>query len=125
MTADPKVEVRPWGSYIVLEEAKTFKIKRVTINVGQSVSLQLHLHRSEHWVVVSGTAEVDVDGKTKLLIRGESTYVQNGAKHRLKNPGMIPLEVIEIQIGEYLKEDDIIRFEDDYGRETVCEQAVG
>lgn len=119
MTVDPKVEVRPWGSYIILEEFKTFKIKRVTINVGQSVSLQLHLHRSEHWVVVSGTAEVDIGDEKKLLIRGESTYVQNGAKHRLKNPGMIPLEVIEIQIGEYLGEDDIIRFEDDYGRETT------
>jgi mannose-1-phosphate guanylyltransferase/mannose-6-phosphate isomerase len=93
---------RPWGSY--------------TVNPGQKLSLQLHHHRSEHWVVVSGTAEVELNGETLLLRQGESTFVRSGMRHRLINPGVIPLEVIEVQLGEYLEEDDIVRFEDDYGR---------
>jgi mannose-6-phosphate isomerase-like protein (cupin superfamily) len=119
-TETPKVEIRSWGSYIILEEAKTFKIKRVTINTGEEgkINLHVHLHRNEHWVIVSGTAEVEIDGEKKLLMKGESTYVQNGAKHRLKNPGMIPIEIIEIQIGEYLTEDDNLYFDDDYVGET-------
>jgi len=108
---------RPWGSYTVLEESGVYKIKRVTVRPGQKLSLQLHHHRSEHWVVVSGTAEVVLDGEIHLLRKGESTFVRSGMKHRLKNPGVIPLEVIEVQLGEYLEEDDIVRFEDDYGRE--------
>jgi len=108
---------RPWGSYTVLEESGVYKIKRVTVRPGQKLSLQLHHHRSEHWVVVSGTAEVQLDKETRLLRKGESTFVRSGMLHRLKNPGVIPLEVIEVQLGEYLEEDDIIRFEDDYGRE--------
>ncbi len=107
---------RPWGSYTVLEDAEGHKIKRVTVKPGQKLSLQLHHHRSEHWVVVSGTAEVQLDGETKLLRQGESTFVRSGIQHRLKNPGVIPLEVIEVQLGEYLEEDDIVRYEDDYGR---------
>jgi mannose-1-phosphate guanylyltransferase/mannose-6-phosphate isomerase len=107
---------RPWGSYTVLEEMGIYKIKRVTVKPGQKLSLQLHHHRSEHWVVVSGTAEIELNGEIKLLRQGESTFVRSGMRHRLKNPGIIPLEVIEVQLGEYLKEDDIVRFNDDYGR---------
>jgi mannose-1-phosphate guanylyltransferase/mannose-6-phosphate isomerase len=107
---------RPWGSYTILEEMGVYKIKRVTVKPGQKLSLQLHHHRSEHWVVVSGTAEIELNGETKLLRQGESTFVRSGMRHRLKNPGIIPLEVIEVQLGEYLKEDDIVRFNDDYGR---------
>jgi mannose-1-phosphate guanylyltransferase/mannose-6-phosphate isomerase len=107
---------RPWGSYTVLEESTGHKIKRVTVKPGHKLSLQLHHHRSEHWVVASGTAEVQLDKERKLLRQGESTFVRSGVQHRLKNPGVIPLEVIEVQLGEYLQEDDIVRFEDEYGR---------
>ena len=107
---------RPWGSYTVLEEKKIYKIKRVSVKPGQRLSLQLHHHRSEHWVVVSGTAEVELNGETRLLRQGESTFVCSGMRHRLKNPGIIPLEVIEVQLGEYLEENDIVRFDDEYGR---------
>ena len=107
---------RPWGSYTVLEEGTMYKIKRVTVKPGEQLSLQLHHHRSEHWVVVNGTAEVVLNNERKLLRKGESTYVHSGMKHRLKNPGLIPLEVIEVQLGDYLEEDDIIRFDDEYGR---------
>jgi mannose-1-phosphate guanylyltransferase/mannose-6-phosphate isomerase len=107
---------RPWGSYTVLEETEIYKIKRVSVKPGQKLSLQMHHHRSEHWVVISGTAEVELNGETRFLRQGESTFVRSGMKHRLKNPGIIPLEVIEVQLGEYLEEDDIVRFDDDYGR---------
>jgi len=107
---------RPWGSYTVLEEMEIYKIKRVSVKPGQKLSLQLHHHRSEHWVVVSGTAEVELNGETRFLRQGESTFVRSGMKHRLKNPGIIPLEVIEVQLGEYLEENDIVRFDDEYGR---------
>jgi mannose-1-phosphate guanylyltransferase / mannose-6-phosphate isomerase len=120
-TRDPITEYhlqsyRPWGSYIVLENSPFYKIKRVTVKPGKKLSLQMHHHRSEHWIVVSGMAEIDLDGKTTFLRQGESTFVPSGIMHRLKNPGKIPLEVIEIGIGEYLQEDDITRFEDEYGR---------
>jgi mannose-1-phosphate guanylyltransferase / mannose-6-phosphate isomerase len=107
---------RPWGSYTVLEDGAMYKIKRVTVKPGARLSLQLHHHRSEHWVVVSGTAEVELNGETRFLRKGESTYVHSGTRHRLKNPGLIPLEVIEVQLGDYLEEDDIVRFDDEYGR---------
>lgn len=107
---------RPWGSYTILEDTGIYKIKRVSVKPGQKLSLQLHHHRSEHWVVVRGTAEVELNGENKLLRQGESTFVRSGTRHRLRNPGVIPLEVIEVQLGEYLEEDDIIRFDDDYGR---------
>jgi len=110
---------RPWGSYTVLEDTPFYKIKRVTVMPRQKLSLQLHHHRSEHWIVVSGTAEVVLNTEIRLLNQGESTFVRSGMRHRLKNPGVIPLEVIEVQLGEYLKEDDIVRFEDDYGREKT------
>lgn len=108
---------RPWGSYTILEDTPFYKIKRVTVKPRQKLSLQLHHHRSEHWIVVHGTAEVVLNGEIRLLNQGESTFVRSGTKHRLKNPGRIPLEVIEVQLGEYLAEDDIVRFEDDYGRD--------
>jgi mannose-1-phosphate guanylyltransferase/mannose-6-phosphate isomerase len=108
---------RPWGSYTVLELSEAYKIKRVSVNPGQKLSLQLHHHRSEHWVVVSGTAEVELAGETLFIRTGESAFIRSGIKHRLRNPGVIPLEVIEVQLGEYLEEDDIVRFEDDYGRD--------
>jgi mannose-1-phosphate guanylyltransferase/mannose-6-phosphate isomerase len=107
---------RPWGSYTVLEETEIYKIKRVSVKPGQRLSLQLHHHRSEHWVVVSGTAEVELNNETRFLRQGESTFVRSGVRHRLKNPGIIPLEVIEVQLGEYLEENDIVRFDDEYGR---------
>lgn len=107
------VEERPWGYYIVLDEADTYKIKKVIVSPGQKLSLQLHYHRSEHWVVVSGFAEVDLNDEQIMLRKGESMFVPIGVKHQLKNPGIIPLEVLEVQIGEYLKEDDIVRFEED------------
>ncbi|WP_048098332.1 mannose-1-phosphate guanylyltransferase/mannose-6-phosphate isomerase [Archaeoglobus sulfaticallidus] len=107
---------RPWGSYTVLETGEGFKIKRITVLPSKRLSLQRHYHRSEHWVVVSGIARVVVDGKEILLRQGESTFIKAGAVHRLENPGKIPLEVIEVQIGQYLGEDDIERFEDDFGR---------
>lgn len=106
-------EIRPWGLYILLEDDNNYKIKRVTVNPGEKLSLQMHHHRSEHWIVVHGTAEVELDGNVMFLTKGESTVVQNGVKHRLGNPGKIPLDVIEVEIGEYLKEDDIVRFEDE------------
>ncbi len=108
---------RPWGSYTVLEEGERYKIKRITIKPGKRLSLQRHYHRSEHWVVVKGTARVYYDGKETLLRPGESTFIPAGVLHRLENPGRVDLEVIETQIGEYLEEDDIERIEDDYGRE--------
>ena len=107
---------RPWGFYTVINKGKNFKVKLVEVLPGKRLSLQRHKHRSEHWVVVSGTAEVELDGETRLLRKGESTFVKSGVKHRLRNPGVIPLEVIEVQLGEYLEENDIVRFEDDYGR---------
>ncbi|HPD76435.1 MAG TPA: mannose-1-phosphate guanylyltransferase/mannose-6-phosphate isomerase [Methanoregulaceae archaeon] len=107
---------RPWGSYTKLEDGKSYTIKRITVPPKKRLSLQLHHHRSEHWIVVSGTAKVTVDGNVTLIQRGESTFVPIGSKHRLENPGLIPLELIEVQIGEYIGEDDITRLDDDYNR---------
>ena len=107
---------RPWGTYTVLEEDPCFKIKRIEVKPGGCLSLQMHHHRSEHWIVVSGMAKV-VNGEKILFVRtNESTYIPAGHKHRLENPGMLPLVMIEVQSGEYLGEDDIVRFEDSYGR---------
>jgi mannose-1-phosphate guanylyltransferase/mannose-6-phosphate isomerase len=107
---------RPWGSYTTLEDGGIYKIKRVSVPPGRRLSLQMHHHRSEHWVVVKGTAEVTIGGETFLLKNGESTYVPVGTVHRLANPGLLPLELIEVQIGEYTGEDDIVRIEDDFQR---------
>ena len=107
---------RPWGTYTVLEESDRFKIKRIVVNPGAALSLQMHYHRSEHWVVVSGTAKI-VNGEEKRLIRtNESTYIPAGVAHRLMNPGTLDLVMIEVQSGDYLGEDDIVRFDDRYGR---------
>ena len=107
---------RPWGSYTTLEIHDRFQIKRITVNPGAKLSLQMHHHRHEHWVVVTGTAKVENGDQSILLREDESTYIPLGTKHRLENPGVIPLELIEIQIGSYLGEDDIVRFDDEYGR---------
>lgn len=107
---------RPWGSYTVLEENDRYKIKRLTVLPGKKLSLQMHYHRSEHWVVVRGTAKVRVGDEEILLRPGESTFIPAGVIHRLENPGKVVLEVIETQIGEYLGEDDIVRFDDEFGR---------
>lgn len=107
---------RPWGTYTVLEDAKGYKIKRIEVKPSASLSLQMHHHRSEHWIVVSGTAEV-TNGEGVFLVRkNESTYIPAGNKHRLVNPGRMPLVMIEVQSGDYLEEDDIVRFDDVYGR---------
>ncbi|RJX27028.1 MAG: mannose-1-phosphate guanylyltransferase/mannose-6-phosphate isomerase [Desulfurivibrio sp.] len=108
---------RPWGSYTILEEQTAFKIKRITVNPGVKLSLQMHHHRSEHWVVVRGTARVTCGDKVFLVLENQSTYIPCGEKHRLENPGVIALELIEVQNGSYLGEDDIVRFDDDFGRE--------
>jgi len=112
-----KTVYRPWGSYTVLEEAPRYKIKRITVNSGAKLSLQMHHHRSEHWIVVKGTAKVTCGDKTFFVHENESTYISAGQKHRLENDGVIPLELIEVQNGSYLGEDDIVRLDDVYGRE--------
>lgn len=108
--------IRPWGTYTVLEEGNRFKIKRIVVKPGGALSLQMHHHRSEHWVVVSGAARVVRDDQTYFVNANESTFVLAGQKHRLENPGKVDLVLIEVQSGEYLGEDDIVRFEDIYGR---------
>ncbi len=107
---------RPWGWYHSIDESERFKVKRICVKPKASLSLQKHHHRAEHWVVVKGTAQVVCDDKTMLLTENQSTYIPLGAVHRLSNPGNIPLEMIEVQSGSYLEEDDIIRLEDNYGR---------
>ncbi len=107
---------RPWGSYTVLEESEHYKIKRITVRPGGRLSLQMHRHRSEHWVVVSGTATVTNGDKVYDVHPNEGTYIPMTTRHRLENNGRIPLQIIEVQNGEYLEEDDIVRFEDDYHR---------
>lgn len=107
---------RPWGTYTTLENGERFKIKRIVVKPGASLSLQMHHHRSEHWIVVSGMAVVVNDTQELMLNTNESTFIRAGRKHRLKNPGVIDLVLIEVQSGDYLGEDDIVRFEDNYGR---------
>ena len=107
---------RPWGCYESLITSERFQVKRIVVNPGQRLSLQMHHHRAEHWIVVKGTAEVTCEDKVFMLAEDESTYIPLGHKHRLANPGHIPLEIIEVQSGAYLGEDDIVRFEDVYGR---------
>ena len=107
---------RPWGAYDSIDNGERFQVKRITVNPGASLSLQMHHHRAEHWVVVSGTAEVTRGEEVLLLGENQSTYIPLGVTHRLRNPGKLPLELIEVQSGSYLGEDDIVRFEDTYGR---------
>ncbi len=107
---------RPWGSYETLEETERFKVKRIIVNPGAELSLQMHHHRAEHWVVVKGTAKIVCGEKEFVMTEDQSNYIPLGTLHRLENPGVIPLEIIEIQTGSYLGEDDIVRFDDHYGR---------
>jgi mannose-1-phosphate guanylyltransferase / mannose-6-phosphate isomerase len=113
---EPRKVHRPWGTYEVIERGEGFLVKHLTVKPGSSLSLQRHESRAEHWVVVSGNAAVESDGKKYELKENQSTYVPQGVKHRLSNPGELPLEIIEVQTGSYLGEDDIERFQDDYGR---------
>ena len=112
----PQTVSRPWGTYSVLESTERYKMKRIVVKPGKRLSLQKHLHRSEHWVVVSGTATVTVGDKVFLVRPNESTYIPMGEVHRLQNEGRLPLVIVEVQVGEYTGEDDIIRVEDDFHR---------
>ncbi len=115
-----KTVYRPWGNFSILEEEDGYKIKRIVVKPGKRLSLQKHYHRSEHWIVVSGTALV-INGEREMLVReNESTYIPIGQEHRLANPGKIDLVLIEAQVGRYLKEDDIIRLQDDFERDESC-----
>jgi len=107
---------RPWGSYETVEVGPRYQVKRITVSPGSTLSLQMHHHRAEHWIVVRGIAEVECDDKKFNLSENESTYIPLGSTHRLSNPGKMELDLIEVQVGSYLGEDDIVRFEDDYGR---------
>ena len=107
---------RPWGSYTVLGEGPGYKMKKIVVNQGAQLSLQMHYHRSEHWIVTGGTAKVTLGDEVKMVHENESVFIPLSTKHRLENPGRIPLEIIEVQNGKYLEEDDIVRFDDVYGR---------
>lgn len=107
---------RPWGKYQSVDDGNRYQVKRITVKPGGKLSVQMHHHRAEHWIVVTGTAQVTLNGNTRLLTENESIYLPLGATHCLENPGKIPLELIEVQVGSYLGEDDIVRFEDQYGR---------
>ena len=113
---EPAKIYRPWGSYQTVDRGDRFQTKRIIVKPGAKLSLQKHHHRSEHWVVVTGTAEVTVGDETRLLQENESTYIPAGTAHRLANPGKVPLHLIEVQCGPYLGEDDIVRIDDEYGR---------
>ena len=110
---------RPWGSFETVEAGDGYQVKRLTVKPGARLSLQMHRRRSEHWVVVRGTARVTCGGSELTLAENQSTYIPRGSRHRLGNPGDVPLEVIEVQVGDYLGEDDIVRFDDDFGRDTA------
>ena len=123
LKADDRPEVklnrevyRPWGKYDSIDSGLRFQVKRITVNPGAKLSIQLHHHRAEHWVVVTGTAKVTNGDETLLLTENQSTYIALGTIHALENPGLVPLELIEVQTGTYFGEDDIVRFDDKYGR---------
>jgi len=107
---------RPWGKFDSVKEGDRFKVKQLTVKPGAKLSLQKHYHRAEHWVVVAGTASITVGEEQFVLTENQSTYIPVGEKHSLENAGLIDLEIIEVQTGSYLGEDDIVRFEDIYGR---------
>lgn len=107
---------RPWGCWTVLGDGEGYKVKRIEVNPGHRLSLQYHAHRSEHWIVVAGTARIIIGEQVSLVHAQESTFVPAGTTHRIENPGPHPLIIIEIQNGLYLEEDDIVRLQDDYGR---------
>ena len=115
---------RPWGSYDGVVEGERWQVKKIVVNPGASLSLQMHHHRAEHWVVVQGTALVEKDGREELVGENQSTYIPLGCRHRLSNPGKIPVEMIEVQSGPYLGEDDIVRYEDRYGRSDATVPAT-
>ena len=112
-----KLMHRPWGHYLSIQEGSNWQIKKIEVYPSAALSLQMHHHRSEHWIVVQGTARVEINKETKIISQNESAYIPLGSKHRLSNPGKIQLILIEVQSGDYLGEDDIIRFEDKYGRD--------
>jgi len=107
---------RPWGNYDSIDHGTRFQVKHIIVNPGEKLSVQMHHHRAEHWIVVAGTAKVSIDDKQMLLTENESTYIPIGAVHSLENPGKVALELIEVQSGSYLGEDDIVRLDDRYGR---------
>ena len=109
-------EERPWGWYDVIEQGERFKVKNIEVKPDSSLSSQMHHHRAEHWIVVKGTALVELDDKEFLIHENQSPFIPLGCKHRLSNPGKIPLQIIEVQSGSYLEEDDITRYDDKYGR---------
>jgi mannose-1-phosphate guanylyltransferase/mannose-6-phosphate isomerase len=117
----PSVIHRPWGTYQTTDRDERFQTKRIVVKPGAKLSSQLHHHRSEHWVVVSGTAEVTVGERTFLMHENQSTDISAGTVHRLANPGKVPLHLVEVQCGTYLGEDDIVRFDDVYGRAPPTE----
>ena len=117
-----RVIYRPWGYFDSIEMGERFKVKRITVKPGEKLSLQKHYHRAEHWIVVSGTAKVIHNDKETIISENESTYIHIGETHALENPGQIPLELIEVQTGSYLGEDDIVRLDDNYGRSENCEK---
>jgi mannose-1-phosphate guanylyltransferase/mannose-6-phosphate isomerase len=107
-------EERPWGWYEVIDQGERFKVKNIEVKPDSSLSSQMHHHRAEHWIVVKGTALVELDDKEFLIHENQSTFIPLGCKHRLSNPGKIPLQIIEVQSGSYLEEDDITRYDDKY-----------
>ncbi|HCC10083.1 MAG TPA: mannose-1-phosphate guanylyltransferase/mannose-6-phosphate isomerase, partial [Atlantibacter hermannii] len=107
---------RPWGKYDSIDEGERYQVKRIRVKPGEGFSLRMHHHRAEHWIVVAGTAQVTMNDEVRLLVENESIYIPFGTPHRLENPGKIPLDLIEVRSGAYLKEDDIVRLEDRYGR---------
>jgi len=109
-------EERPWGSFEVLHEGSGFKVKILEVSEGKRLSYQSHERREERWVIAEGTAEIIIDDKVSRGHPGDVIYIEKGQKHRLSNPGKIPLKIIEVQLGDYLEEDDIIRYTDDFGR---------
>ena len=122
LATTPYQNARPWGWFESIIKEDRFQVKRIVLNIKKSISLQLHHHRSEHWVVVKGTARITKEEETFLLSENQSAYIPIGIKHRLENAGKIPLEIIEIQSGSYLEEDDIVRFQDQYGRTNNLEK---
>ncbi len=111
---------RPWGWYEQIDAGARFQVKRIMVKPGASLSLQMHHHRAEHWVVVTGTAQISCGEREMMLSENQSTYIPLGTSHRLRNPGKIPLHLIEVQSGAYLGEDDIVRFDDHYGRNEAA-----
>lgn len=114
----PKYDERPWGSFTVLDEGEGYKVKRIEVLAGKRLSYQKHSRRAEHWFVTRGTAKVTLDGEEIILEKGEAIDIPLGAAHRVENPGKVLLVFIEVQQGDYLGEDDIIRLEDDFGRDS-------